>query len=207
MTDTVTVIQNVTKIVEVTTQGLQGPPGASGAPIDDNVTDTGSTWSSTKISSEDALKAPLASPTFTGTVSGITKTMVGLPNVDDTSDVDKPVSTAQQSALDLQIGKTYQEVLEVVHTATSAAIDATNGNWQERLLAGTETLTFTNFPAGKGFAVLVEITFAGNTLSYANVSTWVGGAVPGALTGLQRFIFTSTDGGTTIVGQLVGGIS
>ncbi len=48
------------------------------------------------------LKAPLASPTFTGTVSGITKSMVGLTNVDDTSDADKPVSTAAQAALDLK---------------------------------------------------------------------------------------------------------
>ena len=44
--------------------------------------------------------ATLASPTFTGTVSGITKTMVGLGNVDNTSDANKPVSTAQQTALD-----------------------------------------------------------------------------------------------------------
>jgi len=48
------------------------------------------------------LKAPLASPTFTGTVSGITKTMVGLGNVDSTSDVNKPISTATQTALNLK---------------------------------------------------------------------------------------------------------
>ncbi len=48
------------------------------------------------------LKAPLASPTFTGTVSGITKAMVGLGNVDNTSDASKPVSTAAQAALDLK---------------------------------------------------------------------------------------------------------
>ena len=47
-------------------------------------------------------KAPLADPTFTGTVSGITKTHVGLGNVDNTSDASKPVSTAQQTALDLK---------------------------------------------------------------------------------------------------------
>jgi hypothetical protein len=47
-------------------------------------------------------KAPLTSPTFTGTVSGITKSMVGLSNVDNTSDVNKPVSTATQNALDLK---------------------------------------------------------------------------------------------------------
>jgi len=41
-------------------------------------------------------KAPIDAPTFTGTVSGVTKGMVGLPNVDNTSDVNKPVSTATQ---------------------------------------------------------------------------------------------------------------
>ena len=40
--------------------------------------------------------------TFTGTTSGITKSMVGLNNVDNTSDVNKPVSTATQTALNLK---------------------------------------------------------------------------------------------------------
>jgi len=48
-------------------------------------------------------KAPIASPTFTGTVGGITKSMVGLANVDNTSDANKPVSTATQTALDLKL--------------------------------------------------------------------------------------------------------
>ena len=47
-------------------------------------------------------KAPIDSPTFTGTVSGITKNMVGLGSVDNTLDVSKPISTAQQAALDLK---------------------------------------------------------------------------------------------------------
>lgn len=46
------------------------------------------------------LKAPVESPSFTGTVSGVTKAMVGLGNVDNTADMDKPVSTAQQAVLD-----------------------------------------------------------------------------------------------------------
>lgn len=50
-----------------------------------------------------ATYAPLASPTFTGTVAGINKTMVGLGNVDNTSDVAKPVSTLTQTALDLKL--------------------------------------------------------------------------------------------------------
>lgn len=56
----------------------------------------------TNLVSDLALKAPLASPTFTGTVSGITATMVGLGSVDNTADTAKPVSTAQQTALDLK---------------------------------------------------------------------------------------------------------
>ena len=47
-------------------------------------------------------KAPTADPTFTGTVSGISKSMVGLGSVDNTADTAKPVSTAQQTALNLK---------------------------------------------------------------------------------------------------------
>ena len=63
-----------------------------------------------------SLKAPSASPTLTGTISitgattvsgaatftstvtGLTKTMVGLANVDNTTDMNKPVSTPQEAA-------------------------------------------------------------------------------------------------------------
>ena len=48
------------------------------------------------------MKADISNPTFTGTVAGITKDMVGLGNVDNTSDVNKPVSTAMQTALNLK---------------------------------------------------------------------------------------------------------
>ena len=52
-----------------------------------------------------ALKAPINSPTFTGTVSGITKAMVGLGYVDNTSDLEKPISTATQVALENKSNK------------------------------------------------------------------------------------------------------
>uniref|UniRef100_A0A6C0H4M0 Tail fiber protein n=1 Tax=viral metagenome TaxID=1070528 RepID=A0A6C0H4M0_9ZZZZ len=39
---------------------------------------------------------------ISGTVNGITKAMVGLTNVDNTTDANKPVSTATQTALDLK---------------------------------------------------------------------------------------------------------
>lgn len=43
--------------------------------------------------------APINSPRFTGTVSGVTKDMVGLGLVDNSSDAAKPISTATQAAL------------------------------------------------------------------------------------------------------------
>jgi len=57
------------------------------------------------------LKAPIASPTFTGTVSGITKNMIGLANVDNTTDLLKPISTASQTALNLKASLTGIETL------------------------------------------------------------------------------------------------
>jgi hypothetical protein len=57
---------------------------------------------STTVTNSLAAKAPLNSPTFTGTVSGISKSMVGLANVDNTSDVSKPISNATQTELDLK---------------------------------------------------------------------------------------------------------
>jgi len=59
----------------------------------------------TYVDTQDALKSNIASPTFTGTVSGITKTMVGLGSVDNTSDALKPISTATQTALNLKEDK------------------------------------------------------------------------------------------------------
>ena len=68
------------------------------------------------------LKAPIASPTFTGTVGGITKSMVGLANVDNTTDALKPVSTATQTALDLKANLASPTL-----TGTPAAPTATTG--------------------------------------------------------------------------------
>ncbi len=53
------------------------------------------------------LKAPKDNPTFTGTVSGVTKAMVGLSQVDNTSDDAKPISSLTQTALNLKAATTY----------------------------------------------------------------------------------------------------
>jgi hypothetical protein len=65
-----------------------------------------------------------SSPTFTGTVSGVTATHVGLGSVDNTADSAKPVSTAQQTALDakLNIGG-----VGVVSGSSQVSHDSTTG--------------------------------------------------------------------------------
>jgi hypothetical protein len=95
----------------------------------DNTTDAGKPVSSAAQTALD-LKADLASPTFTGTVSGITKTMVGLSSVDNTADADKPVSTAAQAALDLKLASataasTYAPIASPTFTGTVAGITST----------------------------------------------------------------------------------
>jgi hypothetical protein len=73
------------------------------------------------LTSDLAAKAPLASPTFTGTVAGITKSMVGLGNVDNTTDAGKPVSTATQTALDLKANLASPTLTGTPISTTAAA--------------------------------------------------------------------------------------
>lgn len=67
-----------------------------------------------------AAKAPLASPAFTGTPTGITKAHVGLGNVDNTSDLGKPISTAVQAALDGKAALSHNHLLERLAAAFGA---------------------------------------------------------------------------------------
>jgi hypothetical protein len=69
----------------------------------------------------------LNSPTITGTVSGVTSTMVGLGNVTNTSDLDKPVSTLQQTALNLKAPLASPTFTGTVTIPTGASIIAPTG--------------------------------------------------------------------------------
>ena len=57
----------------------------------------------TTINSNIALKANSNNAVFTGTTTGITSAMVSLGNCDNTSDLNKPISTATQTALNLKV--------------------------------------------------------------------------------------------------------
>ena len=85
---------------------------------------------STSLTALIGTKAPISNPSFTGTVNGVTKSMVGLSNVDNTSDLNKPVSTATQSALNLKADASLisnidntSDLNKPVSTATQSALD------------------------------------------------------------------------------------
>jgi hypothetical protein len=82
---------------------------------------------STTLTTLVGTKAPIDSPTFTGTVSGITKSMVGLASVDNTADSAKPISTATQTALDAKLSSataatTYASIASPTFTGTVGGI-------------------------------------------------------------------------------------
>jgi hypothetical protein len=68
-------------------------------------------------------KAPTADPTFTGTVAGITKAMVGLGNVNNTADANKPVSSSTQTALDLKANLAAADFVGDVGVGGSLIVD------------------------------------------------------------------------------------
>ena len=88
----------------------------------------------TDVTASLILKANLASPTFTGTVSGINATMVGLPNVNNTSDADKPVSTATSTALGYKAN-----LASPTFTGTVSGINATMVGFQMLIIHQMQT--------------------------------------------------------------------
>jgi hypothetical protein len=144
-----------------------------------------------------ALKAPKASPTFTGTVGGITKGMVGLGSVDNTTDAAKPVSTAQQTEIDTKadiasptftgtvggITKAMVGLGSVNNTTDAAKPVSTAGQTALNLKANLASPTFTGTVAGitkamVGLGNVANIAVSGtNTGDEPNASTSVKGIV------------------------------
>ena len=70
-----------------------------------------------------ALKAPLDNLTFTGTSGGLFKQMVKLGNVDNTSDLAKPISTATHTALSLEYSQADANILANYTYDIGASLD------------------------------------------------------------------------------------
>lgn len=129
-----------------------------------------------------ALKAPIDAPTFTGTVSGITKTMVGLGNVDNTTDALKPISTATQTALDLKATITALN-LKASSTDLALKADITDLN----LKAPIASPTFTGSVSGitKAMVGLANIDNTTDLLKPISTATQTALNLKVSLTGIE----------------------
>ena len=180
-----------------------------GLPNVDNTSDANKPISSAEATAL-ALKAPLASPTFTGTVGGITASMVGLGSVNNTSDAAKPVSTAQQSALDLKaslasptftgtvsgITKTMVGLGSVDNTTDAAKPVSTAQASAIGLKADIASPTFTGTVSGITKA-MVGLTNVDNTTDASKPVSTAQAAAVALKADIASPTFTGTVGGIT----------
>jgi hypothetical protein len=160
---------------------------------DETAAATLTTLVGTKLSAATAATtyAPIASPTFTGTINGITKTMVGLGNVDNTSDSSKPISTATQSALDTKLtistaSSTYAPKISPTFTGTVdfsgatvtgiTALPTQTGNSGKYLTtngtaASWSTLSLTNYATKASPIFTGTVDFSGATVTGITLSS------------------------------------
>lgn len=119
--------------------------------------------------------ATLASPTFTGTVSGITATMVGLGNVDNTADTAKPVSTAQQTALNLKA-----DLASPTLTGTPIAPTAAGGTNTTQIATTAFVTTAVSGATITSLDDVADVTITSNSSGHFlkwNGTAWVNDAI------------------------------
>lgn len=141
---------------------------------------------------------------------GVTKTQVGLGSVDNTSDADKPISTATQTALNAKaplLQPTLTGLREVKVAMAADNIDVATGNLFTKTISGATTLTVSNVPASGTLAsFILDLTNGGSAaITWWSGVKWAGGAAP-TLTAAGRDVlgFYTHDGGTTWTGLLLG---
>lgn len=118
---------------------------------------------------EAAAAAPVQSVNgMTGSVT-ITKASIGLPNVDNTSDASKPVSTLQQAAIDQKVdknqarldGRIHEKLNPLGSVAGSASINLANGSYVTATATGACTWTFSGTLAGYATAFTLQLENGG----------------------------------------------
>jgi hypothetical protein len=190
---------NVLDGITSTTAELNILDGVTSTAAELNILD-GATLTTTELNYVDGVtsaiqtqintKAPTADPTFTGTVSGVTKTHVGLGNVDNTTDANKPVSTATQTALDLKAPIASPTFTGTVTLAQGPTAD---------LQAATK-LYVDNVAAGINFHEAVHAASVANSgVIYNNGTSGVGAT----LTADTNRAFSTIDGESVVLGQRV----
>jgi hypothetical protein len=160
-----------------------------------------STWAAAPVTS-------VASKT--GAVT-LVKADVGLANVDDTSDASKPVSSAQQTALDGKVnvanggGETY---FDAGNSGAAATLNAANGNVQKLTLTANCTITLTS-PASGTMCSLTLLVFQDGvgtrTITWPGSVKWGNAGAPtltATVAKMDMISLFTVDGGTNWYGAL-----
>lgn len=144
-----------------------------------------------------------------GTVT-LAKADIGLANVDNTSDANKPVSTAQQAALDGKVnvanggGETY---FDAGNSGTAATLNLANGNVQKLTLTSNCTITLAS-PASGAFRSLLLYVFQDatglRTITWPASVKWGTAGAPvlsTAASKMDKILLDTVDGGVTWYGS------
>lgn len=104
-------------------------------------------------------------------------------------------STASPASILDVNGNVSQNIVAV----SASAIDCSAGNYFTKTASGALTWTFTNVPASRSFAVILELTNGGTgTQTWPAAVKWPGGTAPTlTASGVDVLGFITDDGGTT----------
>lgn len=171
-----------------------------------NVTNTSDAAKPVSTAQQTALnlKANLASPTFTGTVAGITAAMVGLGNVTNTSDANKPISTAQQTALNLK-ADLISGTVPAAQLPSFLALGITSSSAYRGDLGNTAYLH--SQETGNPHQTTAAQIGLSNLTNHLQVNTTENQTVGGekTLTGIVRITNTTQSTSTTTGAQVIAG--
>ena len=171
-------------------------------------TNTGDNATNTQYSGLEASK--LATNGNGSALTGLTKSQVGLANVDNTSDANKPVSAAMQTALDLKansLGADDNYVTDAEKTKLSNLSNANSGdnatNTQYSGLAASKQDVITGLTSSG--AELNILDGALLTTTELNTVDGVTSAIQGQIDGKQATLVSATNiktiNGTTVLGS------
>ncbi len=164
-----------TKLNDIATNATAN---ATDAQLRDRATHTGSQAISTVTGLQTALDGKAA----TAHTHSYTAADVGLGNVNNTSDANKPVSTAQQTAMDVISRGAY-------NTVSGGVIDLSLASGKYVLTVnGTVTVSFTNAHATYREAILVEVAYTSGVVTWPASIVWKGGTAPTLTAGKKTWI-------------------
>lgn len=123
--------------------------------------------------------APINSPTFTGTVSGIDKSMVGLGSVDNTSDAAKPISAATETALSTK-APIASPALIGVPTAPTAA-PGTNSTQIATTAYTTAAIAAATAASGVADNSITSAKIANGAVTDAKITSVAGSKITGVI--------------------------